>query len=396
MLQYLINASAIWLLSLLLFDALLRRERFHGYNRAYLLATLLAGCALPLLRMPAPLQEASGATLQNGVQAVARLKYEAAQAATPPGGSNWQLLLAIAYAAGAALMACLLVADAVKMLRYYSQGQRTNADGWTVIETGKEHTPFSFRNLLFVNARSCYTPDEWQMILQHEQQHTRLRHLADLCLAQLVRIVFWFHPLVHTYYRRLLMVHEYQADAPSAGHLKAYGSFLVEQALLHGAPSISHSFNRSPIKSRIIMLTHPSSKRARIKKVIIVPVVLLSSLFFSYHALSQDKKKHDAGVKFANVKSDFLITDMDMLISNPQLITTKPGCKVISYTYSVMPKNEFIFGPFRISGSKLRQEQVDYLKGFKGKEMKIFIEDIKLSCDSTGDIMPQVYTVKLK
>jgi hypothetical protein len=43
MLQYLLNATAIWLISLVLFDLFLRRESYHGYNRFYLLFTTLVG-----------------------------------------------------------------------------------------------------------------------------------------------------------------------------------------------------------------------------------------------------------------------------------------------------------------------------------------------------------------
>ena len=48
MLQYLLNATAIWLISLVRFDIFLRRESYHGYNRFYLLLTFLLGALLPL------------------------------------------------------------------------------------------------------------------------------------------------------------------------------------------------------------------------------------------------------------------------------------------------------------------------------------------------------------
>jgi len=53
MVSYLLNVSAIWLLSLLCFDIFLKRETYHAMNRAYLLATLVLGLLIPLMTWPA-------------------------------------------------------------------------------------------------------------------------------------------------------------------------------------------------------------------------------------------------------------------------------------------------------------------------------------------------------
>src|SRR5690606_2142729 len=51
MLQYFLNASAIWLLSLFVFDVFLRKESFHGYNRIYLLGSFIGGLIIPLISL---------------------------------------------------------------------------------------------------------------------------------------------------------------------------------------------------------------------------------------------------------------------------------------------------------------------------------------------------------
>src|ERR1035437_1666769 len=118
-----------------------------------------------------------------------------------------------------------------------------------------------------------YTNEEWSMILTHEKRHTIFLHIIDLLLMQAARIIFWFHPLVYIYNKRLLLLHEYQADNAAARQPKVYGSFLVEQAMLQTAPSISHSFNRSPIKNRIVMLTRRSSAIAKVKILVFIPLI---------------------------------------------------------------------------------------------------------------------------
>ncbi len=125
------------------------------------------------------------------------------------------------------------------------------------------------------------------MILVHEKRHTSLFHFIDLLLLQTARLLFWFHPLVYIYNKRLLLVHEYQADGAAANQPKVYGSFLVEQAMLQPAPTLTHSFNRSPIKNRIVMLTRKSSAASRTKMLVFIPLALVCIVCFSKNSFSQ-------------------------------------------------------------------------------------------------------------
>jgi hypothetical protein len=269
MLQYLLNITAIWLISLLLFDLFLRRESYHGYNRFYLVFTFLLGLLLPLWQF-------------NSSKTIVTLDEVMS-------GNPWLKWLAIIYLAGAAVAFSLLIIDIIKLVAFYRTGNRSKQDGWTIVETGREHPPFSYLDVLFISGRVQYSNDEWEMILTHEQRHSVLLHLIDMLMMQLSRIVFWFHPLVYIYHARLLLVQEYQADEASSKQPAAYGKFLVEQAVLKAAPAFSHSFNRSPIKNRILMLTRNAKQRTglgNLKLLIIVPLTLVCVAFFSKNSYS--------------------------------------------------------------------------------------------------------------
>jgi hypothetical protein len=283
--QYLINTTAIWLLSLLLFDVFLRREKFHGYNRFYLVATLLLGALLPLVQWGDNSYVYTGA-LHTQVERVVVAKQTIAAATVPVSTIDWQLWIGIGYFVGVIVAICLLLAEVVKLFRFSAKGKKSFHDGWKIIETGKDHAPFSFRSTLFVCSRQQYNADEWNMILVHEQRHTGLWHFADLLLIHIARIVFWFHPLVYVYNRRLLLVHEYQADNAAATEPQRYGQFLLEQAVLHAAPFIAHSFNRSPIKNRIVMLRRNSTSVARAKMLVLLPLMAVAFSCFSKNANS--------------------------------------------------------------------------------------------------------------
>jgi len=342
MLQYLINATAIWLLSLLVFDIFLRRESFHGYNRVYLLTTLLLGALLPLwqwqdVSMPMATGEGAVARVLHAKRAIVDSSDSSATAA---GNLPW---LAIIYFLGVAVAVILLFIDIVKLATFYGNGKVTPQHGWNIVETGRSHAPFSFRKKLFVHSIAQYSAEEWAMILLHEHRHTTLWHLADMVLLQLARIVFWFHPLVYIYQRRMLLVHEYQADGASAKQPQAYGRFLVEQAILQSAPNIAHSFNRSPIKKRIVMLTRRSTTASKLKMLFILPLLVVCALCFTKNSFAQKFERHGNKVTYRG--NTFEYTPQ----SNPDTVElTDPVTGKSEIKYIV--KNSI---PVKMNGKKL-------------------------------------------
>jgi hypothetical protein len=293
--QYLLNTTAIWLLSLIVFDVFLSRENYHRYNRFFLLFTLLLGALLPLLQWSYSDSTALYPVLHQPIERVVAAKQTIAITSSPSISWDWAQWLAIVYVSGALVSLGLFASEVVKLLRFYKTGTKTVVDGWSVIETGKEHAPFSFRDALFVGSKSAYTNEEWQLILRHEQRHSVLLHIADLLLLHLARIAFWFHPLVYVYGRRLLLVHEYQADSAAAEQPVVYGKFLIEQAVHHAAPTVAHSFNRSPIKNRIIMLTRTSSIASKSKMLVLLPVLFVAISCFTNNYSANAQKMERKG-----------------------------------------------------------------------------------------------------
>ena len=383
MLQYLLNATSIWLISLLSYDIFLRRESYHSYNRFYLLFTFLLGALLPML------QWQGGNILppatQRSVEQVIIVKQSIVTASVLPATQyNWQQWIAAAYAIGALVALCLCAVEIIKLISYARSGIKTTQGRWTIIETGKEHTPFSLRNTLFVGSLHQYGAAEWQMILSHESRHSSLLHLADLILLQIAKVIFWFHPLVYVYNKRLLLVHEYQADSVAAPQPQQYGRFLVEQALLQSAPSVAHSFNRSPIKNRIVMLTRRSTALAKGKMLVFVPVLISCLLLFSKNSFSQKGKgngNHTTVAVFgSNNKTDVAHFTYEQILKDPFITCTEADGEVTGYTISFLPKGKDFYGPFKVNGSnKLQPNTIAFFKGLQDSSIantRIFVENI--------------------
>lgn len=292
MLQYIINSSAIWLLGLVVFDLLLRKETSHAHNRFYLLGTLFAGALIPLWSWGYDGVIYGSAISEPIVEQSAVIKADIVSA-SEQNIIGWEQWLFGIYIAGAAIILLFLFREVVLILGMYRSGRRYKDGTWTIIETDKPISPFSAFRYVFISNRENYTTDELSMILAHEEQHGHLLHFVDVLLIKIATVVFWFNPLPYLLERRLLLVHEYQADKAVGSEAAVYSKFLVEQSVLGLAPVLAHSFIRSPLKKRILMLTQ-TTKKARGKQLLIAPILLISMLCFTNNAFPwQAEPKRD-------------------------------------------------------------------------------------------------------
>lgn len=291
MVQYIINLTSIWLTSLLVFDIFLKKESFHSYNRLFLNITLLLGVLLPLWSWQPDAIIYSTELSTTIANQASTIRTQVASAGSQS-LTNWQTWLLTAYLLGMLLTAAYLFRELIHIVQLYKGGEKTSINGWTIIETNMQHSPFSAYKYIFISSKSAYSSSELSIVLTHEQKHIQLLHFIDLLFITLLKVVFWFNPLIYLFEKRLLMVHEYQADASIKEDKSTYGKFLVEQSILKSAPILSHSFIRSPLKSRIKMLTKQSKRIANLKQLIIAPLVLFTLLCFTQNNLlfAQEKK----------------------------------------------------------------------------------------------------------
>lgn len=277
MLQYLINMSAIWLIGLLVFDLLLQKETYHTYNRVYLSAVLLMGVFLPLWSW----QESSVIFTFNYTEPIVEqsaIVRQSISSATESVTFGWEQWLWVVYIMGASVVTFRLLREVYQLYTIYKSSSKERLSGYTLAETNRHNAPFSIFNIIFISSKENYSDEELSIIIGHELRHSKLLHIVDVLIVRILQILFWFNPLIYLFEKRVLMIHEYQADSIMNGSPKTYGQFLLEQSSLNLAPALSHSFIRSPLKKRIVMLTKRSKKIAQAKQLIIAPVLLTTLL----------------------------------------------------------------------------------------------------------------------
>lgn len=357
---YLLNLTIIWLAGLLCYYLFLKRETYHGLNRTYLLLSLLLGLYMPLLQMPTPdhLQYIPfqqplhhfTAAKQNMIQSFTPVV--STTAAGPHQSFNWLLVVKYVYGLGCLASLVLMLKAIFTIATYYRNGKKQSAGKWVIIETNQQHGPFSLLQYIFVNNRKQYDDAQWKIIIEHEQAHGKLFHFGDLLFLELLQIIFWFHPLVYIYRKKLLLIHEYQADERAATERKYYGHFLIEQSLLQSAPALTHSFNHLPLKHRITMLTRSSSSRIHLLKLaIILPLIAVSFICCTRNGNNvlpshKQSKLTDTVIHLTNGDLVYSVTQPDTLHI--------PGQKGFQPAISIGPLNMKYNGV-----AVLRREDVD-------------------------------------
>lgn len=367
MLIYLLKATLVWSLSLLLFEALLRTNSYHAANRVYLLGTLLAGLLFPLLELqwaaPAMVLPAND-FLQTATATTQTIAATASEDGTSSSQFTINTFLLFSYATGFGVALTRVLRDADNLVRLRRNSRKEALPkSCTLYETGAGHGPFSFFHSIFISNRDAYSADELAMVISHERQHARLLHSADMLLVQMMKVVLWFHPLIHRYTRRLRLVHEYEADEMAAQEPEVYGRFLVEQALAAPAPTLTHAFH-SPLKTRILMLTRNNRGTGRaMRYALTIPMIAALVAAFSVPGYTDERKQ--VGNKLFYKGHEFEMTGSKTdTISTKDSVTGKEEKTVV----------EFQSVPVAMDGEKIYDGGITRPAVYAGQERNATVE----------------------
>ncbi|MBR9855334.1 MAG: TonB-dependent receptor plug domain-containing protein [Algicola sp.] len=150
--------------------------------------------------------------------------------------------------------------------------------------TEKRISPFSFFNYIFYNPR-LFEASELRSVLEHEKVHARQYHTLDILLLEILKIVFWFNPVLWVYKSAVKQNLEYLADRYAVAETenkKSYQYLMLKQAVDKQEYTLTNSFYNSLIKKRIVMLNQNRSKKINvIKTLAVLPLLGLLLVSFS-------------------------------------------------------------------------------------------------------------------
>ena len=251
---------------------LLKRETFHGLNRAVLLLCLVLPWILPFC----------GLTVHSALPAT-ELPHlnEAAIADTSPYSTTWWMaaLLAI-YCIGVGVMLIKSIMAIIATARIIGNGENIKCEqGYVLVKSNQVQSPFNWMNYIVM-------PDDLQeggvnAVMTHELAHLKKRHTLDLILAEVVLSLQWFNPAAWMLRADLQAVHEFEADdaaALSCSSIKEYEEILIGRVTATSAGLLANGFTEQTLKQRIIMLHKKKSSRKRVLKALYLVAIIAISM----------------------------------------------------------------------------------------------------------------------
>ncbi|HSC53948.1 MAG TPA: TonB family protein [Phnomibacter sp.] len=236
----------------------LRNERFHQWNRFYLLAAMLLSIGIPFIQIPLMAEEEPTMV----VSMVAAMPWNHTVTVTPIFWT-WKNIILFSLAIVSSLLLIQLVAGIIRIILLYKSQPHTFFKEVSVVITEEQTAPFSFFKWLFW--RGDIDPDSanGQQILRHELTHINEKHSADKLFTELLLIVFWMNPFFWLMRKELFAIHEFLADRKAiASQDGAAFAAMILQAVQHeDTPALANPFFTSHLKRRLIMITRSTAPK---------------------------------------------------------------------------------------------------------------------------------------
>ncbi|WP_159022614.1 M56 family metallopeptidase [Formosa sp. L2A11] len=341
MLHYILQTIAFQLFFLMVYDLFLKRETFFNWNRFYLLFTPIASFVLPLIQieafknilpqqyvvqLPAVILNPDAAAVQTQLLPTVYLKNSSSF-------WSWEFILYV----GMSVTAFMFLFKIYKLIGAIIIGDKQKLNKLTIVTIKNSSVAFSFFNYVFLG--DAISPENYNTILAHECVHKTEKHSADLLFFEVLRILFWFNPLVYMYQNRMVTLHEYIADAlvvKQQDKVTYYQNLLSQVFDVNHISFINPFFKQSLIKKRIIMLTKTKSKQIHLAKyALLIPMVFGMLLYTSCDKGVSESKTSDAENSIENnPKAAVEKVDSEEEVEVPYSVVEQPpvfpGCEDVS------------------------------------------------------------------
>ncbi|MEQ9438341.1 MAG: M56 family metallopeptidase [Cyclobacteriaceae bacterium] len=281
--NYLLEFSVCWGVFYLFYITVLHDQTSYWYNRFYLLATSLLSIIMPWLEIPLGFETAGSIS-----SSYILLDPMLATAGTDSTAFHWHWYywLWLVYGLGVVVTGIyyfrqfLSVFWAIRL----SSPQPSPKKRYRLVYTHGLFPTSSFFSFLLWDNTQPLTVSEIHQMMAHEETHIRQKHSYDITYITLLKIVFWFHPLVYLYEKILTENHEFAADAGAlqhaTGNRQTYSRLLARQSMASLQWAVVNHFYKSKTLKRIKMM-EKKHKILWYRYILITPIVASMFLVFA-------------------------------------------------------------------------------------------------------------------
>lgn len=317
---YLLKASAGTMLLYLCYILFFSKDTFYLRNRIFLLGLLLFSMIIPLLNVfnisvsdiSIENTKAFNTIILSGTSLEATVSEKIIS-------NDLNNILIWLYFSITGLFLLRISYSVARTLMIIRKGTIHNTKFPKLVLSEMDHPPFSFFPYVVIQ-KKIFESGDYLEILEHETAHIEQGHTFDLLFSELLISFLWFNPFMWLIKRSIVLNHEYLADHSS---LKSSCSFKEYQYKLLNIPNslmnvpLAHNFS-SLIKNRIVMINKkPTRNYAALKSIIILPLVAILFVMFSFKPDSSQTNTGNQEILFSKASEAEIMKFMNMKIKYP-------------------------------------------------------------------------------
>ena len=236
----------------------LYNEKFHQWNRFYLLTAMILSLLVPFANIPF-FETQQNQALANVLVVLPWNAYTANVSAQNAWTVSYWILLISSIISG--LFFAKMLFGFAGIYKNYIRGSINKMDNIKLILTDDKAAPYSFFKWLFWRSDIEPNSPNGQRMLQHELTHIAEKHSWDKLFCEVLLMVFWVNPFFWLMRKELDAIHEFLADrkAIDGKDGAAFATMILQAAHALPAYPVTNPFFSSNLKRRLYMITN--SKR---------------------------------------------------------------------------------------------------------------------------------------
>jgi beta-lactamase regulating signal transducer with metallopeptidase domain/peroxiredoxin len=219
--------------------------------------------------------------------------------------------LLLVYILGGLVVLGLFIKRLAILYKLINSNKRIEYKDYILVRLPEAKQVFSFYQYIFIS--EDVAPANYDILIKHELVHIKQKHSFDLIFFELMKIVFWFNPLVYIYQKQLQALHEFIADAESLKNIDNntyYNHLLNDLFQVENIAFVNQFFHQSLLKNRLIMMTKNKSKKWKSLKYIFIFPLVLAMMSVAYDINAQDQ-----------------VSQEPLIIQNVDTPPIYPGCE---------------------------------------------------------------------
>ncbi len=294
MIIYIIKSTLSLTVLYILYYFLLRNTKSLDFSRFYLLFTIIFSLTIPLLQIPTGISLPLNQNVQDYSSSISNIKIQG----TIVNGQKDRIinlidLLSFIYILISLILLARFVFNLGRIINMINKSGKVLNTSPRIVLSEQKILPYSFFQYIIVSKTEYEKGRIDNDLIIHEQAHCNQHHSIDILFVEIVKIIFWFNPIVWILKKEIQLNHEYLADNEvlQTQNLKTYQNVLLNLVFRNNSTYLASNFSYSLTKKRLIMMTkNNSSMKSMVRKITIVPLVLMLAVTLTFSQKNSPKE----------------------------------------------------------------------------------------------------------